>query len=201
MAFRTKSRSRSIVTWHRHRILLPGIAFPLPTIGRPPCFGQMLPKRCSRVGQTMSASRSISVSASGTRFGCSVVETRGDRMDVPEQNLRESDPLMLTPRRRERRRGVEQLTGVLARGVGDRLDSWSMRAGFEETLRSALALRTVQLRDAGTKWAAPSDGPAGVTSLAFDVASTVPGARGLLTVTFEPGRRLDEWDYQALETS
>ncbi|PYR31860.1 MAG: hypothetical protein DMF90_24815, partial [Acidobacteria bacterium] len=76
-----------------------------------------------------------------------------------------------------------------------------MRAGFEEALRSALALRTVQLRDAGTKWAAPSDGPAGVTSLAFDVASTVPGARGLLTVTFEPGRRLDEWDYQALETS
>ncbi|PYR48729.1 MAG: hypothetical protein DMF89_14900, partial [Acidobacteria bacterium] len=122
-------------------------------------------------------------------------------MDVPEQNLRESDPLMLAPRRRERRRGVEQLTGVLARGVGDRLDSWSMRAGFEEALRSALALRTVQLRDAGTKWAAPSDGPAGVTSLAFDVASTVPGARGLLTVTCEPGRRLDEWDYQALETS
>jgi len=122
-------------------------------------------------------------------------------MDVPEQNLRESDPLMLSPRRRERRRGVEQLTGVLARGVGERLDSWSMRAGFEEALRSALALRTVQLRDAGTKWAAPSDGPAGGTSLAFDVASTVPGARGLLTVTFEPGRRLDEWDYQALETS
>ena len=122
-------------------------------------------------------------------------------MNVPEQNLREPDALVLTPRRRERRRGVEQLIGVLTRGIAERVDMWSLRAGFEEWIRTALAMRAVHLRDGGSKWTAPSDAPAGATSLAFDVAGAVPGGRSALTVTFEQGRQLDEWESQALEVS
>src|SRR5215831_9556839 len=165
-----KSPSRSTATCGRLRIPRPGIKFPLAKAERPPGFGQMLPSRSLRLDRTVSVSRSISALASrGTRFGCSAsVTTRSDRMNATEQNLRESDPLVLTPRRREQRRGVEQLIGVLVRGIAERMDMWSMRAGFEEALRTALALRTVHLRDVGSKWAAPSDPPSGVTSLALD---------------------------------
>lgn len=111
------------------------------------------------------------------------------------------EPLALAPRRRERRRGLEDLLGALARHATVRSDPSLMRAGFEETLRNTLAARAVHLRDAGARWLGPPEAGRGAESFALDVPGPQPAGRGVLTVTCEPGRLLDEWEYQLLGTA
>lgn len=108
------------------------------------------------------------------------------------------EQLVLTPRRRERRRGVDDVLSALARHLSARPDPRSMRAGFEEVLRNTLAVRAVHLRDAPSRRPKASEVGAVGDYLALDVPGLQPGGRGILAVTVEPGRRLDDWEYQIL---
>ena len=118
-------------------------------------------------------------------------------MDVTE-TYPTPEPLVLTPRRRERRRGLDELVSALARHLHTRSDPTSMRTGFEEVLRNTLAVRAVHLRDAPSRWLGPPEGGSAAESLALDVPGAQPGGRRVLAVTVEPGRRLDDWEYQIL---
>src|SRR5213078_421316 len=71
----------------------------------------------------------------GTAFGC------GNGMPIHVQ------------RQRDRRHAFGDLLTALTRSLDRRLDISLMRGAFEETLRHMVPVRTVQLRDAGSRWA------------------------------------------------
>src|SRR6267154_1030262 len=102
------------------------------------------------------------------------------------------------PRQRDRRQALFDLLCALTRSLDRRHDISLMRGAFEETLRRLVPVRTVQLREAGSRWV---NRPGAVTS-PESVALEVPGADrdapGLLEATFDPGCRLGDWDFQML---
>ncbi len=102
-----------------------------------------------------------------------------------------------TPRQRDRRRGFGELLATLSRGVTNRSDPALLRGAFEESLRKSLAVRTVHLRDATSRW---NNGPDAtpMESVAFEVPGPSPKARGVLEATFDPMCRPGEWDFQLL---
>jgi len=102
-----------------------------------------------------------------------------------------------TPRQRDRRRGFGELLATLSRGVTNRSDPSLLRGAFEESLRKSLAVRTVHLRDATSRW---NNGPDAtpMESVAFEVPGPSPKARGVLEATFDPMCRPGEWDFQLL---
>jgi len=61
-------------------------------------------------------------------------------------------------------------------------------------------VRTVHLREIGSRWGGRSD-MAGPESVALDVPGADPSSQGLLEVTFDPGGRLGDWDFQLLGTA
>jgi hypothetical protein len=73
-----------------------------------------------------------------------------------------------------------------------------MRGVFEQTLRQVVPLRTVQLREPGSRWWQRPDAAAGPESVALEVPGADPPASGLLEATFDPDCRLGEWDFQIL---
>ncbi len=109
----------------------------------------------------------------------------------------EADGVLFTPRDRDRRQGIGELLSTLTRSLDRRLDVSLMRGGFEETLRRLLPVRSVQLRDMGSRWASRIDGGA-IESIALDVPAADASAAGVLEATFDPGCRLGEWDFQIL---
>jgi DNA-binding NtrC family response regulator len=102
-----------------------------------------------------------------------------------------------TPRQRDRRAALADLCAALARSLDRRHDS-SLRSVFEEWLRRLVPLRTVYLREAGSRWSSRSDGACGPESLALEVPGADPEMPGLLEAAFDPGCRLGEWDFQML---
>src|SRR5262245_36466965 len=176
----------------------PGITFPGPKPGSRTGFGQRLPLRQFRGVPNMAVSPSILDNrARGTRFGCFGVTTpRSDPMDSATSPFPEVPPRV--SRRLERRRGLEELLAHLARHATDHSDPSSLRSLFEERLRGVLAVRGVHLRDASSRWVVPQELASAEESLAIDLPPGPSGGRGVLAVTLDPGRRLDEWDAQLL---
>ncbi len=101
------------------------------------------------------------------------------------------------PRQRDRREALTNLLAALTRSLDHRLDISLMRGAFEETLRRVIPVRSVRLRESGSRWVNRNDanGPESVT---LEVPGADPAMQGLLEATFDPGCRLGEWDFQML---
>jgi DNA-binding NtrC family response regulator len=105
-----------------------------------------------------------------------------------------------TPRQRDRREAVSDLLASLARALDRRLDVSLMRGSFETALAQVIPVRTVRLRELGSRWGGRSDA-AGPESITLDVPGADPSCQALLDVTFDPGSRLGDWDFQMLGTA
>src|SRR6185295_16581841 len=102
------------------------------------------------------------------------------------------------PRQRDRRHALTDLLSGLTRSLDRRLDISLMRGAFEERLRQMVPVRTVQLRDASSRWISRSGAVTSPESVALEVPGADPDAPGLLEATFDPGCRLGDWDFQML---
>ena len=80
-----------------------------------------------------------------------------------------SQPVQHTPRQRDRRQALSELLVALTRALDRGGDVALMRGAFEEMLRRAVPVRSVQLRDIGSRWSAPSDAAPAAESIALDV--------------------------------
>jgi DNA-binding NtrC family response regulator len=135
----------------------------------------------------------------GIAFGsCAATHTGSDIVTMPALQSEAEDTDLRTPRQRDRRAGLSSLLVALARALDRRQDISLMRGAFEEALRQLVPLRTVQLREAGSRWAGRVDTVTGPESIALEVPGADPGSPGLLEATFEPGCRLGDWDFQML---
>jgi len=101
------------------------------------------------------------------------------------------------PRQRDRREAVSDLLIALARALDRRLDISLLRGAFETALARAIPVRSVHLREIGSRWGTRSD-VRGPESVALDVPGADPSSQGLLEVTFDPGCPLGDWDFQML---
>jgi DNA-binding NtrC family response regulator len=106
-------------------------------------------------------------------------------------------PLHL-PRQRDRRRVLGELLGALTRSLDRRLDASLMRGAFEATLRRALPLRAVHLRESGSRWTNQAEAASAPESVALEVPGVDPDSPGVLEAAFDPGCCLGEWDFQLL---
>ena len=102
-----------------------------------------------------------------------------------------------TPRQRDRREALSSVLGAATRVLDQREDLSLMRGAFEEALARVLPVRSVYLREIGSRWCTRSDS-VGPESVVVDVPGSDPSTQGLLEVTFDPGCGLGEWDFQLL---
>jgi hypothetical protein len=102
------------------------------------------------------------------------------------------------PRQRDRRQAIAQMLAALTRAIDRSHDISLMRGVFEETLRRVVPVRTVQLREPGSRWGSRPEAASSPEAVALEVPGADPGAVGLLEATFDPGCRLGEWDFQIL---
>ncbi len=102
-----------------------------------------------------------------------------------------------TARRRDRRQAMTALLTAINRTLAGRDDPGLMRGAFEDSLRRALPVRTVQLKDLRAGWTSRQQSPPGAESIAMEVPGN-EGGGGILEATFEPGAPLGEWDFQLL---
>jgi DNA-binding NtrC family response regulator len=104
------------------------------------------------------------------------------------------------PRQRDRRESLSDLLTALVRALDRRLDTALMRGAFETALARAIPVRSVHLREIGSRWGGRSEAP-GPESVTLDVPGGDPSSQGLLEVTFDPGSQLGDWDFQMLGTA
>ena len=90
-----------------------------------------------------------------------------------------------TLRQRDRRQLLGELLATLTRSLDRRLDISLMRGAFEEMVRRFVPVRTIQLREVGSRWATRPEG-AGAESIVVDVPGSDPSSQGLLEATFDP---------------
>src|SRR2546423_13847075 len=90
-------------------------------------------------------------------------------------------------RQRERRQGPADLLLALTRSLDRRHDVSLMRGAFEETLRHMVPVRTVHLREAGSRWTARPETVCGPEAVALELPGTDPALQGGLEATFDPG--------------
>ena len=105
-----------------------------------------------------------------------------------------------TPRQRDRRGAIPELLAALARALDRRLDVSLMRGAFETALARAIPVRSVYLREIGSRWAT-RPGVVGPEAVTLEVAGADASSQGLLEVTFDPGSPLGDWDFQVLSTA
>src|SRR5262249_38392324 len=163
--------------------------------------GTCYPSGCVSMDRARSDLRRISDvprrALAGTPFGVSA-PPREQSMRTIERSGDLGAPLF-TARQRDRRQAVTNLLIALTRALGRREDSALMRGAFEEAVRHAVPVRTVQLRDSGSRWMTSRTGYApGAESIALDVPSPEPSGPAVLEATFDPGAPLGEWDFQML---
>jgi transcriptional regulator with PAS, ATPase and Fis domain len=75
-----------------------------------------------------------------------------------------------------------------------------MRGAFEQMVRRLVPVRTIQLREAGSRWgtrARPESG-GGSESIALEVPGPDSATQGVLEASFDPACGLGEWDFQML---
>ena len=109
-----------------------------------------------------------------------------------------TSPSPQAPRQRDRRQGFAELLAGLTRTLDRRADLALMRGAFEEMVRRVVPVRSVQLREAGHRWHARTETPAGSESIALEVPGVDPMSPGVLEATFDPGCCLGDWDFQML---
>jgi transcriptional regulator with PAS, ATPase and Fis domain len=114
-----------------------------------------------------------------------MIDTASDQGSMPSH-----------PRGRDRRAGLADVVAALSRSIGDRTDAGLMRARFENAVRQVLHLRSVQLRDNGSRWSSGRSDGGTVESIALEVPGLGPG--GVLEASLEPGAPLGDWDVQLL---
>jgi len=102
-----------------------------------------------------------------------------------------------TLRECDRRNAFGELLAAVAHALDRRNDLSLMRGAFEEMVRRLVPVRTVQLREAGSRWSTRTDNP-GAESIVLDVPGADPSSLGLLEVTFDQGGGLGDWDVQVL---
>jgi transcriptional regulator with PAS, ATPase and Fis domain len=95
---------------------------------------------------------------------------------------------------------MSSMLASLTRALDRRLDVSLMRGAFEAALAQAIPVRSVNLREAGTRWGSRVDA-ASPESVALEVPGSDPASAGTLEVTFDPGCRLGDWDFQMLGTA
>ena len=133
---------------------------------------------------------------------------------------------LVTPRQRDKRRALSDLLSALTRSLDRQLDISVLRGEFEDALRRIVPVRSVQLRDTGTRdvpmesavessvgsavgaaagaaveSAVESAVEAAVESIALDVPAADATLGGQLEATFDPGCCLGEWDFQVLSAA
>src|SRR4051812_34309566 len=116
--------------------------------------------------------------ANGTRIGC--------------------DNPMLTRRGRDRRQALADLLSALTRALDRQSDISLMRGAFEQMMRRLVPVRTIQVREIGSRWGNRTDANAGTESIALDVPGSDGAAKYVLEATFDPASGLGEWDFQML---
>jgi DNA-binding NtrC family response regulator len=102
-----------------------------------------------------------------------------------------------SPRRREHRRGLGDIVAAVTRALVNRTDVGDVRTAFEEALCRTLALRSVSLREAASRWPADTSS-AGAEAVAFEVPAPAAAQRGILDATFPRTPRRGDWDFQLL---
>jgi len=118
--------------------------------------------------------------------------------DAPGIQFGSTDSMLPTSaRQRDRRQAFADLLAALTRALDRRNDISLIRGAFEEMMRRVVPVRTVQLREAGSRWATRPGG-AGAESFAIEVPGIDPLNAGVLEATFDPGSGLGEWDFQML---
>jgi len=105
---------------------------------------------------------------------------------------------MLTPRKRDRRQALTDLFSTLTRALDRQSDVSLMRGAFEQMMRRLVPVRTIHLRDSGSRWPGRSDSGGATESIALDVPGSDPATRSVLEASFDPACRLGEWDFQML---
>ena len=103
-----------------------------------------------------------------------------------------------TPRQRDRRETMSSMLASLARALDRRLDVSLMRGAFEAALAQVVPVRSVHLRKPAPGGAAGSTGSPESVALEYRQRSA---SAGTLEVTFDPGCRLGDWDFQMLGTA
>ena len=106
-----------------------------------------------------------------------------------------------TPRKRDRREALADLLAALTRALDLRQDVSLMRGAFEAMLGRVIPVRSVHLREIGSPWGTRGAAAAGPESVALEVPGADSSSQGLLEITFDPGCRLGEWDFQMLGTA
>ncbi len=102
------------------------------------------------------------------------------------------------PRRRDRRRSLADLVAAVTRSLDRQLDISLIRGEFEDALRRIVPVRSIQLRDTGSRWAGRIEESGAIESIVLDVPGADPAVGGQLEATFDPGCCLGEWDFQTL---
>ena len=105
---------------------------------------------------------------------------------------------MITPRQRDRRQALTDLFTALSRALDRQSDVSLMRGAFEQMVRRLVPVRTIQLREAGSRWSGRIESGAGSESIALDVPGPDPATKGVLEASFDPACCLGEWDFQML---
>src|ERR1700750_3308830 len=105
-----------------------------------------------------------------------------------------------SPRQRDRREALSSMLASLTRALDRRLDVSLMRGAFEAALAQVIPVRSVTLREFGSRWGSRVDA-ASPESVALEVPGGDPSSAGTLEVTFDPRCRLGGWDFQMLGTA
>jgi two-component system, NtrC family, response regulator HydG len=105
---------------------------------------------------------------------------------------------MPTPRQRDRREALTELFIALSRALDRQSDVSLMRGAFEQMVGRLVPVRTIQLREAGSRWSGPIEAGVGTESIALEVPGADPATKGVLEASFDPACCLGEWDFQML---
>jgi transcriptional regulator with PAS, ATPase and Fis domain len=105
---------------------------------------------------------------------------------------------MFKPRRRDRRQALTDLFTALTRALDRQSDVSLMRGAFEQTLQRLVPVRTIQVREIGSRWCGRPDSGGGTESIALEVPGSDPSTRSVLEASFDPACGLGEWDFQML---
>ena len=136
----------------------------------------------------------IEIAECGRVFECEAAAADGIRFGSTEPM-----PTYI-PRQRDRREAVSNMLASLTRALDRRLDVSLMRGAFETALRRVVTVRSVRLREAGSRWGNRRE-TAGAESVVLEVPGADSSSQGMLEVTFDPECRLGDWDFQMLGTA
>src|SRR5436305_1598886 len=102
------------------------------------------------------------------------------------------------PRQRDRRQGFGDLLAALTRGLDRKSDVSLLRGSFEQMLRRIVPVRSIELRERGSRWTNRPETITGTESIAIEIPGSDPAAPNVLEATFDSGSPIGQWDFQML---